>query len=339
VSLLVAHLARRVVRASTLRVLPLPELEVLADDPRLRRVVLVGELVRLVRPVELLARRILVDLEARRLVEPVANGDTVVVAGRGRESVSVLYSDDGSPAYSVGTQDTHSITEAPTIADGVCYVPVDVESGEQTMGRLIAINLKDGKKEWDLDFSTPISTPALLKNGVYVSTVGGTLEWVDIQGTKRERIATVEGNISCPPTAAGSTVYCGGMNGFVYAVDTQTEEYIWKTALQEPIRASPAVDEQSVYAISMDGTVVRIDRQSGERAWKFETQPVVTARSISLVGDTVYVPTDWGAVGVDKRSGKEQWRWNGGNANHAAPAIANGTMYLTLTQGDIVGVS
>ncbi|MFC6953348.1 PQQ-binding-like beta-propeller repeat protein [Halorubellus litoreus] len=279
------------------------------------------------------------EVDARRLVEPVASGDGIVVAGRGDGFLSVLSRDDGSLAFAVDSGETRAVTEAPTVNDGVCYVPVDVQSGDQTRGRLVAIDLEAGDKEWELDFPSPISTPALSDGELYVGTVDGTLVSVDSRRVERNRIARTEGNVTCPPTVVDGVVYCGGMNGVVHAFDTRNTGRTWTTQLQRPVRASPAVDEKSVYAMDMGGTVVRINRRSGETAWEFQTAPVTTARSISLVGEIVYVPTDRGVVGIDKNTGSERWQWSGGNVNHSAPAVANGTVYLTSTEGDVVAVS
>jgi outer membrane protein assembly factor BamB/tetratricopeptide (TPR) repeat protein len=77
-----------------------------------------------------------------------------------------------------------------------------------------------------------------------------------------------EGTVLAPPVrgspaVAGGLVYFGAQNGYVYALDRQTGELVWKWHEGVPISASPTVTDGVVYVATTDGQVIAIGGESG----------------------------------------------------------------------------
>lgn len=64
---------------------------------------------------------------------------------------------------------------------------------------------------------------------------------------------TTGGRVVSSPTYADGTLFFGGDDGGIYAVDAASGRQIWRRATGGPVPASPAVSGGTVYAPSYDG--------------------------------------------------------------------------------------
>ena len=73
------------------------------------------------------------------------------------------------------------------------------------------------------------------------------------------------------PVWQDKTVYFGGDDGNIYAVDSDTGRQVWKRTTGGPAPCTPAVANGVVYAGSYDGKFYALDARRGATKWKFAT--------------------------------------------------------------------
>ncbi len=76
------------------------------------------------------------------------------------------------------------------------------------------------------------------------------------------------------PVVANGTVFIGGQDGAVRAIDAATGESLWNAYTGGPIRYPPAVTDNRVFVGSGDGQVYSLDPRSGSEIWRFRAAPI-----------------------------------------------------------------
>ncbi len=154
------------------------------------------------------------------------------------------------------------------------------------------------------------------------------------------------------PVYANGTIYFGGDDGNVYAVDAADGRQLWKRTTGGPVAATPAVANGVVYVGSYDGKFYALDARTGAMRWRIATggerrfeanglhgmQPKnqtiadpfdVYLSSPVLGGGSVYFGSGDGSVyAVDAATGELKWRFATGDVVHASPAYADGTVFV-----------
>lgn len=183
------------------------------------------------------------------------------------------------------------------------YSPsVIINSDNQVM---YAYNPTDGKKHWEQSFAylphvpnTRYTPSPLCYNGkIYLvavnsdtlykldSRTGAIVQRIQEDYEPYKSIAT--------PTAEGSMIYIAGLNGTIYAVDTNGE-LKWKYATGFSFESSPVIYKENIYVANTNGHVFAIDKVNGPDpatnniVWDFPGAGVTsTAKFVSsiTVGD------------------------------------------------------
>ena len=154
------------------------------------------------------------------------------------------------------------------------------------------------------------------------------------------------------PVIQDKTLYFGGDDGNVYAVDAETGRQIWKRATGGPVSSTPAVANGIVYVGSYDGKFYALDAHTGALKWKFATdgerrfeakglhgmqpknQTIADAFDIFLSSpviaqDTVYFGSgDGNLYALDAATGDLRWKFKTGDVVHASPAFADGVLFF-----------
>jgi len=143
---------------------------------------------------------------------------------------------------------------------GVLAVGTDVVAGYPN-GKLIALDLEDGKLTWEVTVSQPRGT------------------------TELERIADVAGL----PVLDGNNVCAGAFQGKVACFDIKTRNMLWSKDLSTA--EDLANDGKRLYVTDDTGAVQALDKASGANVWKQDklawrhvTAPLVVADRV-VVGD------------------------------------------------------
>jgi len=189
--------------------------------------------------------------------------------------------------YFINAADASHYGSPSVAADGTVYCGSADNS-------LYAIN-PDGSKKWTFTPATAdggiYSPPAIDAAGnLYFSTLTGGIYSVTAAGTQRWRFAS-GGNCTSSPalSADGTTLYYGGYDKKLYALNTASGAVRWTSPLGDEVRASsPAVDangviyigcyDQKIYAINPDGSL--------KRTW---ATGVFIRSSPAISGTTLYI--------------------------------------------------
>ena len=161
------------------------------------------------------------------------------------------YVPDGSgPTGDVMVRWRHDVddllTSSPVVANGIAFITVHGKSP-----KIVAIDTQDGAELWvqSLQGASPISSPAVL----------------------------------------GDRVYVVSMNGDVFGLDTEAGSYVWQASIDEQPFAAPTVVEDTVVLTSMEGSTYAFDRASGDERWRYQPEAYAFLSTPAVAGDTVFV--------------------------------------------------
>ena len=165
------------------------------------------------------------------------------------------------------------------------------------------------------------------------------------------RFATGDRIVSSP-VFSNHTIYFGGDDGNIYAVDAETGRQIWKRPTGGPVACTPAVANGIVYAESYDGKFYALNATTGAVKWKFatggerrfeakgihglepKTQTIADQYDIFLSSPVVaqgavyFGSGDGNLYALDAVSGELKWKFKTGDVVHSSPAYADGTLYF-----------
>ncbi len=229
------------------------------------------------------------------------------------------------------------VRSTPAVKEGVVYF------GSED-GHLYAIDLKDGREIWRFKTGSEIaSSPALAEDRVFFLSRDGILRALDRhKGQEVWRIAM--GPDALPrkgdylgwdywlssPTVQNGTIYVGGGDGKVYAVDTDKGSIRWTFGTAQRVRSSPAVKDGMLFVGSFDGHVYALDATTGKELWKFNTQGGIQS-SPAVADGTVFIGSRSAAVfALDAKTGSLKWRTAHpfGSWVLASPTVAKGKVIV-----------
>ena len=178
-------------------------------------------------------------------------------------------------------------------------------------------------------------------DGLYaVELASGRVKWIfDAKG---------EPVWSSPALSADQkTVYVGGIDNFVHAVDaeTGTSKWEWETGgfpddPDDPdVDSSPAVSRRdgTVYVGSFDNRLHAIDGSTGQVKWSYRTNDdVISSPAVARDGKTVYIPSTSGVVHAVSDKGEKRWSTDLGHPVMAEPVLdGDGTLYVGNDDGKV----
>ncbi len=156
------------------------------------------------------------------------------------------------------------------------------------------------------------------------------------------------------PTVQGETVYIGGGDDVVHALNARNGRVIWRYQTDGAVDATPLVTDDAVYVQGRDGLFRALDRGTGELLWSFETAepgPVdfwdFTLSGAVLAGDRVLFGSGSGMLyALDAVSGELRWFFATGGAIRGTPLVVDEQVYfgsfdgwfraLDVASGDLV---
>jgi eukaryotic-like serine/threonine-protein kinase len=146
------------------------------------------------------------------------------------------------------------------------------------------------------------------------------------------------------PIIENNTVYFGGRDQYVYALDLGTGTVRWKFKTNGEIRSTVVISKNKLFVVSGDGFVYVLDKSTGKNLWKFKTEGERTYELFSyadyyqstpvLDDGSIYFGSGDGQVyALDVKTGNLKWKYKTGSVVHASPAIQDGQLFIGSFDG------
>jgi outer membrane protein assembly factor BamB len=148
---------------------------------------------------------------------------------------------------------------------------------------------------------------------------------------------------------AEGTVYAGGQDGRLHALDARTGREKWSFAAGGPIRVRATAADGVVYFQADDGFAYALEAADGRERWRqrvvekpIERLPLDDPKSrfdrfgsdVAVVGGRLYLGThDGRVVALDPARGDKAWEFASGDSVLAAPAVDSGRLYFGSFDG------
>ena len=163
-----------------------------------------------------------------------------------------------------------------------------------TDGLLYALDRRTGQERWKFKASGSVSPPALLDDLVYFYDRDGTPQAAESRtGLRRWKGAKLDKARTLLALYQG-TVYYGGREHNLYALDAQTGAEKWQFKTNKPCN-SPVIAGGLLYFSCQDGLLYAADAGTGYGKWKFKYADTVAAAP-AIADGVLYLVNDDGHV-------------------------------------------
>jgi len=131
------------------------------------------------------------------------------------------------------------------------------------------------------------------------------------------------------PSISGNTIFVGGQNLYLYALDRETGCVRWRTKVDGEIRSAPAIyfSEKGnfLFAGDYEGNVYKINPYNGEKIWvkslRYHPRVILTG-SLRVDKDIIYVPLS-----------SREWA-DGADPEYQCCSFRGGIMALSVANGN-----
>lgn len=207
---------------------------------------------------------------------------------------------------------------------------------------LHALEIKTGKEKWRYtvpgEKETFISSPVLLNDVAYFSTLNGSFHAVDIQKRQQKWVFKTKGDVSRPAISEG-TIYVGS-KGYLYTIDGESGKEKWNFKVKD-VPGVPVIAEGAVYFRTAEGVLYGLDARTGSQNWTMKVggknQQVFPITSLSIgtelavFNKAIFFPgaekeTDF-LYSVDAGTGQLRWRFETGGPCRT-PIVAESIVYI-----------
>jgi len=138
------------------------------------------------------------------------------------------------------------------------------------------------------------------------------------------------------PTVVDGTVFVGGQDENLYAVDAETGTQKWAFETDDEIWiSSPAVADGTVFIGSIDSSVYAVDAETGTEQWSFETGDRIDSSPTAVEGTVCIGSHDGNVYALDTETGDELWRFDSGAIVTSSPTIVDGTVFIGGQRQDV----
>lgn len=152
-------------------------------------------------------------------------------------------------------------------------------------------------------------------------------------------------------TFAGGTVYAGGQDGRLHAIDARRGRERWSFPAGGPIRTRATVAGDDLYFQADDGYLYKLAAGSGEERWRvrvvekpIERLPFDNPKSrydrfgsdVTVAGGRLYLGThDGRLLAIDPARGEKAWEFASSDSVLAAPAVEAGRVVFGSFDGSV----
>ena len=173
----------------------------------------------------------------------------------------ILLAEDGSQVWS--KQVVGPPGAGPALTDDLAFVPM-------ISGKVETFMLENPKHPVAIykSFGRAMVQPVVSFNSVAWPTDGGNL-YVGLarEPGMRYRMQAKDAIASAPAFLPPNQVFCTSLDGYLYCVNEQRGNVLWRFTTGEPITHSPVALGSTVYVITDRGTMFAINAKDGKEQW------------------------------------------------------------------------
>ncbi len=244
-----------------------------------------------------------------------------------------------------------AVTSSPAYSNGLVYIiseeqelfALQVSTGKVTWNKKIGENKP---YDWGFDYYYP--SPVIHGDTLIVASADGKILSLDKKDGKVSWSFTAKHFIRATPGLLDGWIYCGDINGDMYALDSKTGTQKWMFQTygsklnndtigfdRKAIISSAAVENDVVLFGSRDGFLYCVNRFTGEERWRFDHNVSWVISSPSIINNRVITGTSDGhfVQSVDITTGKEIWRTYGTAPLWASPLVVGNHVYIGGNEG------
>ncbi|HET7314673.1 outer membrane protein assembly factor BamB [Salinisphaera sp.] len=235
----------------------------------------------------------------------------------------------------------------PAVAGGVVYVA-------NLDGEVVALNLSNGHRIWDVDTDEQlISGPAVVDGTLLVGTRNGEIIALSADDGSKVWSADLSSEVIAAPAGTAEVAVARTVDGHVAALDMASGDHLWTIEGSVPNltmrgTASPVIRGDTVYVGMDSGKVQALDLATGEQRWvqtvalpegRSELDRIVDVDANPLIdGNVLYAISAGGSlVAMNENGGQIRWKHEVASENNLAVDSAN--VYATDMDSVVWGVS
>jgi outer membrane protein assembly factor BamB len=279
---------------------------------------------------------------------PAISGDTVYIGVT--KGLIALDLSNGKEHWHFETFLRNAVISSPAIASSnlVCV--------HDSYGRLYGLDRLSGQKKWETNLyqfvnnAVCYSSPVVNREGV-LFVGAASLGWdgeppsgflAAVDATSGKILWNVRGTNGFQSTAAigpNGTLYFGGFDKCVHAIDPLSGVEKWVHLTGDSISASPAIGpDGTLFVGTHDGNLYAFKSQTGARKeWKFLTGDSIHS-SVAIAADgTIYFGSyDKNFYALDGATGQKKWSFTTSGLVLSSPVIGpDGTVYVGSHDGKL----
>ena len=252
--------------------------------------------------------------------------DSVIVLGTLNGEIQVVN-------FSNGKRISYVSLDAPIagtpVWDGMNVI-VPLSSANSS---LISMSLKGLERPWSISIGPIESSPLILGEHVYVTTLEGKAYCVNLEdGSEVWKFKTeIKGNgkpIRSSPASDGETIFFGSDDGNVYAVGGKQGNLQWKFQTKGSVFANPIILEKQIVVGSLDGCVYCLQSENGKLVWTFDTKSMIYGAA-STDGKRVFIGAANGTCyALDAKAGLPLWSVPTKSVINTPPLVVGNIVYV-----------
>ena len=215
-------------------------------------------------------------------------------------------------------------------------------------GHVYAFEKKTGKVRWKYPAGLGVGTAIIRKeNRIYFATLEDKVVCLNIKNGKENWVFSTTYSFKTyisnrAPAIVSNTVFHGGLDGIVYALNATSGKLTWERDLKARVSTSFAISGNDLYVGTINGHVYKLNQSSGSIEKDFIVKGK-TIRAITLINHSIIFFTDWMKKGseilaVDLSLEHVLWRQkapDGAAWYSAKPYIFQNCLLFGTDKGDI----
>lgn len=199
-----------------------------------------------------------------------------------------------------------------------------------------ALDLAQDITVWTAGLQGQVSASPVIVGDLVVAMTSDSLYGLDIDdGERRWELPIGPGMYT--PLVIGRVAFLGGRAGVVRAIDTGPGIELWSLPLDGALAGPMASDGQTVVAATREGWIHAFDLD-GFLQWVQAVEGSPDDGPV-VADDAVYVAGGSQLYAFSLASGETLWTTEIGSSVIAAPAVANGLVFLSTDRGEVVAVN